>query len=240
MTCLCFITEHYLHLISTDQIIKVINVLFNIHIPSLIFKIRIIVFNLLKLLIENESISKSIKSSLGIQFYSSFLESTEGEKDPRCLFVELQIYPLLYSLYELELNEKDNEGIVEETMDNLLAYFPITFSSKPNESFTKDEFMNVFYQAIVCHKSFIPFIYPEIKDKLSSDLIQAKHDSVELFTEIVKKYDITVVKEYLKEYMLLFINTYSDRNNKGVLSICEESIEIITEKIMKIEGIYIL
>lgn len=99
--------------------------------------------------------------------------------------------------------------------------------------------MYCFYQAIISHKSFLPFIYPEIKDKLSSDLIQAKHDSIELFTEIVKKYEVTVTKDYLKDYMPLFITTYSDRNNKGVLGICEESIQIITESIMKLESIYI-
>lgn len=99
--------------------------------------------------------------------------------------------------------------------------------------------MYCFYQAIISHKSFLPFIYPEIKDKLSSDLIQAKHDSIELFTEIVKKYDVTVMKDYLKDYMPLFITTYSDRNNKGVLGICEESIQIITESIMKLESKYI-
>lgn len=99
--------------------------------------------------------------------------------------------------------------------------------------------MYCFYQAIISHKSFLPFIYPEIKDKLSSDLIQAKHDSIELFTEIVKKYDVTVTKDYLKDYMPLFITTYSDRNNKGVLGICEESIQIITESIMKLESKYI-
>lgn len=168
------------------------------------------------------------------QLISAFIESTEGEKDPRCLYIELQIYPLIYKLYKNEISE-----MAEEIMDNLLAYFPVTFTTKPNESFTKvfhiylqEEFVHVFYLSLISHPSLLEYIFPEITEKISSPLIQAKHDSVELINEIVKMYGIKEIKDYLPTFIPLLIETYSDRNNKGVLTICEECIENLTKSII--------
>lgn len=55
---------------------------------------------------------------------------------------------------------------------------------------------------------------------------------MELINEIVKMYGIKEIKDYLPTFIPLLIETYSDRNNKGVLTICEECIENLTKSII--------
>ena len=134
--------------------------------------------------------------------FCGVVNSIEGEKDPRCLVVALQIlskfiekFSFLFSLSskndlsnsssnknninENDNNKDDKEEIIEKIFENVACYFPITFTPPDDDTYGVTTEMlinsleNVFCVHSVLHKYVLPFLIDHLTDESSVGRVQA-------------------------------------------------------------------
>jgi hypothetical protein len=136
-----------------------------IHIPSYAINIRYKAMEIIALLLSNESFVRVLEVENNLaEYFIGVIHAMEGEKDPRCLFLDFQIMNKLclhfpsvlqekyHSFqanttgktmkmddYEDQEDEEDEENanmnIAEYLFDNSSCYFPISFVPPPDDPF---------------------------------------------------------------------------------------------------------
>ena len=122
------------------------------------------------------------------EVFCGVVNSVEGEKDPRCLVVALQIlskfitkFSFLFSLdYNNSSNSKeDREEMIEKIFENVACYFPITFTPPDDDTYGVtteiliNSLENVFCAHSMLHKYVLPFLIDHLTDESSVGRVQA-------------------------------------------------------------------
>jgi hypothetical protein len=162
------ILERYGNLLD-PKLLDIVDVLHSltreIHIPSYAINIRYKAMEIIALLLSNESFVHVLEVENNLsEYFIGVIHSMEGEKDPRCLFLDFQImnklclhFPSVLTEkyhsfqanttgkmmkmddYEDQEDEDDEENanmnIAEYLFDNSSCYFPISFVPPPDDPF---------------------------------------------------------------------------------------------------------
>uniref|UniRef100_A0A667YA59 MMS19 nucleotide excision repair protein n=1 Tax=Myripristis murdjan TaxID=586833 RepID=A0A667YA59_9TELE len=113
--------------------------------------------------------------SLGADFVFGFVQSMDGEKDPRNLLLAFQIARnIIYGGYDLG-------KFAEELFEVTSCYFPIDFTPPPNDphGITQEELILSLRGVLAGTPQFAEFLLPLIIEKLDSDVQSAKLDSLQ-------------------------------------------------------------
>eukprot|EP00064_Thunnus_orientalis_P010057 superscaffoldBa00001330_g10083 len=144
----------------------------DVHVQSLMLGERACVYNMLINLMETR---EAELKGLGADFVFGFVQSMDGERDPRNLLLAFQIAKnIIYRGYDLG-------KFTEELFEVTSCYFPIDFTPPPNDphGITREELIQVLRDVLAGTPKFAEFLLPLIIEKLDSDVQSAKLDSLQ-------------------------------------------------------------
>ncbi|KAM4716212.1 MMS19 nucleotide excision repair protein homolog isoform 2-T2 [Anableps anableps] len=163
----------------------------DVHVQSLMLAERACVYNMLINLMESR---EDELKGLGADFVFGFVQSMDGERDPRNLLLAFRIAK------NVILREYSMGKFTEELFEVTSCYFPIDFSPPPNDphGITKEELVQALRAVLAGTPKFAEFLLPLIIEKLDSDVQSAKLDSLETLTACVGQYEHKDLAEFLE------------------------------------------
>ncbi|KAK5880863.1 hypothetical protein CesoFtcFv8_021725 [Champsocephalus esox] len=163
----------------------------DVHVQSLMLTERAYVYNML---INLMAIREAELKGLGPDFVFGFVQSMDGERDPRNLLLAFQIAK------GIVLRGYDLGKFTEELFEVTSCYFPIDFSPPPNDphGITREELILTLRDVLAGTPRFAEFLLPLIIEKLDSDVQSAKLDSLQTLTACVSQYEHKDLAEFLE------------------------------------------
>ncbi|KAJ4925904.1 hypothetical protein JOQ06_008090 [Pogonophryne albipinna] len=163
----------------------------DVHVQSLMLTERAYVYNML---INLMAIREAELKGLGADFVFGFVQSMDGERDPRNLLLAFQIAK------GIVLRGYDLGKFTEELFEVTSCYFPIDFSPPPNDphGITREELILTLRDVLTGTPGFAEFLLPLIVEKLDSDVQSAKLDSLQTLTACVSQYEHKDLAEFLE------------------------------------------
>ncbi|XP_008313029.1 MMS19 nucleotide excision repair protein homolog [Cynoglossus semilaevis] len=162
----------------------------DVHVQSLMLAERSCVYNMLINLMETR---EAELKGLGSDFVFGFVQSMDGERDPRNLLLAFQIAKnIIYRGYDLG-------KFTEELFEVTGCYFPIDFTPPPNDPhrITKEELIEALRAVLTGTPKFAEFLLPLLIEKIDSDVQSAKLDSLQTLAACVTHYEHKDLAEYL-------------------------------------------
>ncbi|XP_047465933.1 MMS19 nucleotide excision repair protein homolog isoform X2 [Mugil cephalus] len=163
----------------------------DIHVQSLMLAERSCVYNMLINLMETR---EAELKGLGADFVFGFVQSMDGERDPRNLLLAFQIARnIIHRGYDLG-------KFTEELFEVTSCYFPIDFTPPPNDphGITKEELIQMLRAVLTGTPKFAEFLLPLIIEKLDSDVQSAKLDSLQTLSACASQYEQKDLAEFLE------------------------------------------
>ncbi|XP_023117868.2 MMS19 nucleotide excision repair protein homolog isoform X1 [Amphiprion ocellaris] len=163
----------------------------DVHVQSLMLAERACVYSMLINLMETR---EAELKGLGADFVFGFVQSMDGERDPRNLLLAFQIAKsIIHRGYDLG-------KFTEELFEVTSCYFPIDFTPPPNDphGITKEELIQELRGVLTGTPKFAEFLLPLIIEKLDSDVPSAKLDSLQTLTACVSQYEHKDLAEFLE------------------------------------------
>ncbi|XP_025765602.1 MMS19 nucleotide excision repair protein homolog isoform X2 [Oreochromis niloticus] len=163
----------------------------DIHVQSLMLSERACVYSMLINIMETR---EAELKGLGADFVFGFVQSMDGERDPRNLLLAFQIAKnLIHGGYDLG-------KFTEELFEVTSCYFPIDFSPPPNDphGITREELVQALRAVLTGTPKFAEFLLPLLIEKLDSDVQSAKLDSLQTLAACVSQYEHKHVAEFLQ------------------------------------------
>jgi len=164
------------HNTNDDLIIKILQSLFaEVHVQSLVQADRHNVFNLFSNLLK---LRLGVLKKMSADFVFGFIQAMDSERDPRNLLI------CFHNSYTI-LKELDFSLFSEDFFEVLSCYFPIDFTPPKENEFdiTRQDLVLGLRKCLTSTPLFAPYAIPLYIEKLSSDIANAKIDSLETFTE---------------------------------------------------------
>uniref|UniRef100_A0A3P9QBF3 MMS19 nucleotide excision repair protein n=1 Tax=Poecilia reticulata TaxID=8081 RepID=A0A3P9QBF3_POERE len=163
----------------------------DVHVQSLMLAERACVYNMLINLMESR---EDELKGLGADFVFGFVQSMDGERDPRNLLLAFQIAG------NIVLRGYSMGKFTEELFEVTSCYFPIDFSPPPNDphGITKEELIQALRAVLTGTPKFAEFLLPLIIEKLDSDVQSAKLDSLQTLAASVGQYEHRDLAEFLE------------------------------------------
>jgi len=117
---------------------------------------------------------------MGPDFIYGVINMIDGERDPRNLIFLFQFMPTFIKTFPLG-------HLSEEMFEVFACYFPIDFYPAQNDpaSITRDNLAEYLSDCLCCDKTFTENCINLLLEKLDSDLIIAKMDSLNLLVIII-------------------------------------------------------
>ncbi|XDV45165.1 hypothetical protein PO909_013302 [Leuciscus waleckii] len=162
----------------------------DVHVQSLMLAERSCVYNILISLMESRE--EELKG-LGADFTFGFVQSVDGERDPRNLLLAFQVARnIIHRGYDLG-------KFVEELFEVTSCYFPIDFSPPPNDphGITQEDLILSLRNVLTGTSRFAEFLLPLIIEKLDSDVQSAKVDSLQTLAACGLTYSHKELAEFL-------------------------------------------
>ncbi|KAL1263819.1 hypothetical protein QQF64_004174 [Cirrhinus molitorella] len=162
----------------------------DVHVQSLMVVDRSCVYNILISLMESRE--EELKG-LGADFIFGFVQSVDGERDPRNLLLAFQVARnIIHRGYDLG-------KFVEELFEVTSCYFPIDFSPPPNDphGITQEELVLSLRAVLTGTSQFAEFLLPLIIEKLDSDVQSSKVDSLQTLAACGLTYSHKELAEFL-------------------------------------------
>ncbi|XP_049916888.1 MMS19 nucleotide excision repair protein homolog isoform X2 [Epinephelus moara] len=163
----------------------------DVHVQSLMLTERACVYNMLINLMETR---EAELKGLGADFVFGFVQSMDGERDPRNLLLTFQIAK------NIILRGYDLGKFTEELFEVTSCYFPIDFNPPVNDphGITREELIQTLRDVLTGTPQFAEFLLPLIIEKLDSDVQSAKLDSLQTLTACVTQYEHKDLAEFLE------------------------------------------
>ncbi|XP_061561738.1 MMS19 nucleotide excision repair protein homolog isoform X1 [Phycodurus eques] len=163
----------------------------DVHVQSLLLPDRACVY---KMLINVMDTREAELKGLGADFVFGFVQSMDGERDPRNLLLAFQIArKIIHRGYNLG-------KFTEELFEVTSCYFPIDFTPPPNDphGITREELIQELRHVLTGTPKFAEFLLPLIIEKLDSDVQSAKLDSLQTLAACVSLYEHKDLAEFLE------------------------------------------
>uniref|UniRef100_A0A4W5MBL5 MMS19 nucleotide excision repair protein n=1 Tax=Hucho hucho TaxID=62062 RepID=A0A4W5MBL5_9TELE len=162
----------------------------DIHVQSLMLAERSCVYSILIQLMESR---ESELKGLGADFVFGFVQSVDGERDPRNLLLAFHIArKIIHEGYDLG-------KFTEELFEVTSCYFPIDFTPPTNDphGITQEELVLALRAVLTGTPRFAEFLLPLIIEKLDSDVQSAKVDSLQTLTACASVYEHKELAQFL-------------------------------------------
>ena len=184
-----------------DNIMKIVQVIFHeVHVQSLIQSDRSNVFNLFNNLLKTKM---NVLKRISADFLLGFIQAMDSERDPRNLLICFENSKIVLENFDISLFEED-------FFEVLSCYFPIEFTPPKNNPFniSREDLVHSLRTCLTSTKQFAPYAIPLYVEKLSSDMADAKKDSLITFTDCLKIYDSRFVEPFLNDIWMQIRKDY--------------------------------
>uniref|UniRef100_T1P948 MMS19 nucleotide excision repair protein n=1 Tax=Musca domestica TaxID=7370 RepID=T1P948_MUSDO len=159
-------------------------------------------------------------------FIYGIINSLDGERDPRNLdfiftFMPnfIQTYPLLH--------------LSEEMFEVFACYFPIDFNPTKNDpdTITRENLASKLTQCLVASPEFVEWTVALALEKLESDLVVAKCDSLELLYQAALKFPCDLLESHFEQIWIALKNElFPGSENTDVVSYALRTLRCILEQ----------
>lgn len=131
---------------------------------------------------------------MGSDFVYGVINSIDGERDPRNLMFLYEFLPTFVTNFPLH-------HLSEEMFDIFSSYFPIHFFPSTNDpaALTRDSLAQALAICLCSSKEFSDPCLSLLLEKLESELVVAKMDSLHLLVECARKFDIKDILSRFEE-----------------------------------------
>uniref|UniRef100_A0A3P9KGM1 MMS19 nucleotide excision repair protein n=1 Tax=Oryzias latipes TaxID=8090 RepID=A0A3P9KGM1_ORYLA len=163
----------------------------DVHVQSLMLAERACVYNMLTNLMETR---EAELKSLGADFVFGFVQSMDGERDPRNLLLAFRI------ARNLIVQGYDLGKFAEELFEVTSCYFPIDFTPPPNDphGITKEELVQALRAVLTGTPKFAEFLFPLLIEKLDSEVQSAKLDALQTLHACLSRFEHKDTAEFLQ------------------------------------------
>ena len=206
------------HNLTDDHVIKICQTIFSeVHVRSLVQADRRNLFNLYSNLLDKHI---SALKKMGPDFVLGFIQSMDGEKDPRNLLV-------CFDDAEKIIAKLPFDVFVEDLFEVTSCYFPIDFTPLANDPFgvTKEALVLKLRKCLASTPKFAPFCMPLLMEKLSSDIVDAKNDALMTLAECLLCYNPEDVTEYAEDVWNAIRRDYLLGGIKAIEDACLRAIK---------------
>ncbi|XP_023610630.1 MMS19 nucleotide excision repair protein homolog isoform X3 [Myotis lucifugus] len=130
---------------------------------------------------------------LGADFTFGFIQVMDGEKDPRNLLVAFRI------VHDLISRDYSLGPFVEELFEVTSCYFPIDFTPPPNDphGIQRDDLILSLRAVLASTPRFAEFLLPLLIEKVDSEILSAKLDSLQTLNACCAVYGQKELKDFL-------------------------------------------
>ncbi|KAH8330815.1 hypothetical protein KR067_007701 [Drosophila pandora] len=180
-------------------------------------------FNIFKYLTLN--FKKELQTMAG-DFVYGLINSIDGERDPRNLEIIFSFMPEFMATYELL-------HLAEEMFEIFACYFPIDFNpSKQNpDAITREALAAKLTNCLVANNDFAEWTVVLAVEKLESELLVAKLDSIELLHQAALKFPPSVIEPHFDQiWQALKTETFPGNDNEEVLRASLKAIAALLER----------
>ncbi|KAG1659356.1 MMS19 nucleotide excision repair [Nymphon striatum] len=158
--------------VGDSQVIKIIQAIFQeVHTQTHVHSDRRMVFTIFATLLQKKL--SCLVYILGINFVYGYIQAVDGEKDPRNLVMVFNTLPIIVDNFPLG-------ELAEEIFEIVSCYFPVDFEPPPNNPFgvTRNGLEIGLRKCLTASPKFAEFCIPLLQEKLESDILTAKLDSL--------------------------------------------------------------
>ncbi|KAJ7336489.1 mms19 nucleotide excision repair [Desmophyllum pertusum] len=177
--------------VTDADCVKLIQTMFKeVHVQSLLKEGRLTTFNLFAVLLNKHL---TALKTIGNDFVFGFIQAVDGEKDPKNLLLVFELVGVIIDNFSIDL-------FVEDLFDVTSCYFPIDFTPPPDDPYgiKKDDLVSSLRKCLAATNQFAPFCLPLLMEKLSSDIIDAKIDSLLTLSACLEVYHSKYLLEHLE------------------------------------------
>ncbi|XP_055485963.1 MMS19 nucleotide excision repair protein homolog isoform X4 [Psammomys obesus] len=130
---------------------------------------------------------------LGADFTFGFIQVMDGEKDPRNLLLAFHI------VHDLISKDYSLGPFVEELFEVTSCYFPIDFTPPPNDPYgiQRDDLILSLRAVLASTPRFAEFLLPLLIEKVDSEILSAKLDSLQTLNACCAVYGQKELKDFL-------------------------------------------
>ncbi|XP_047408687.1 MMS19 nucleotide excision repair protein homolog isoform X2 [Sciurus carolinensis] len=130
---------------------------------------------------------------LGADFTFGFIQVMDGEKDPRNLLVAFRI------VHDLISKDYSLGPFVEELFEVTSCYFPIDFTPPPNDphGIQREDLILSLRAVLASTPRFAEFLLPLLIEKVDSEILSAKLDSLQTLNACCAVYGQKELKDFL-------------------------------------------
>uniref|UniRef100_A0A673V3P0 MMS19 nucleotide excision repair protein n=1 Tax=Suricata suricatta TaxID=37032 RepID=A0A673V3P0_SURSU len=130
---------------------------------------------------------------LGADFTFGFIQMMDGEKDPRNLLVAFRI------VHDLISRDYSLGPFVEELFEVTSCYFPIDFTPPPNDphGIQREDLILSLRAVLASTPRFAEFLLPLLIEKVDSEILSAKLDSLQTLNACCAVYGQKELKDFL-------------------------------------------
>ncbi|KAL2769473.1 MMS19 nucleotide excision repair protein-like protein isoform 5 [Daubentonia madagascariensis] len=130
---------------------------------------------------------------LGADFTFGFIQVMDGEKDPRNLLVAFRI------VHDLISRDYSLGPFVEELFEVTSCYFPIDFTPPPNDphGIQREDLILSLRAVLASTPRFAEFLLPLLIEKVDSEILSAKLDSLQTLNACCAGYGQKELKDFL-------------------------------------------
>ncbi|MCJ1313855.1 hypothetical protein MMC25_007535 [Agyrium rufum] len=128
---------------------------------------------------------------LGDESLVGIVDLVSSEKDPRNLM-------MVFSALKVIMVEWNISKHAETLFDAVFCYFPITFRPPPDDPYgiTAQDLKTRLRDCIAASRSFAPFAFPQLIDKLDSTSPNVKKDVLQALTACASNYGVLTISNY--------------------------------------------
>lgn len=129
--------------------------------------------------------------TIATDVFAGVMVSFDGEKDPRCLLVALDL--LLSAVHSFHTTM--TADVFEKVSDTLAAYFPISFQPPPDDPYgiTAEDLNKKLFDCFLCHPSLLPYCLPYFATQLLSDTSTTKVFAMEAIGQLCRTYGVSIL-----------------------------------------------
>jgi len=163
-----------LRTLGSEDIIRVVRTIFSeVTVQTLVHSDRMLVYEMFQqLLTDRLSDLKGITA----EFLCGFIQAIDSEKNPRNLVMCLKLVEIVAKEFKLDAT------LAEQLFEIVACYYPIDFSPPADltTTVTKEQLSTALLKSMTASPLFGPFCLPLLLEKLSSNMVAAKVDSLQM------------------------------------------------------------
>ncbi|CAF3654754.1 unnamed protein product [Rotaria sordida] len=172
-----------------------------------------------------------VVQQLGSDFVCNFIQSMDGERDPRNLVLCFQC--LQYMTKYLDI-----EPYKEELFEIVACYFPMEYKPKvtnigTEETVTQEQLVLALRNILTSTGKFAQYCIPMLIEKLESDIPSARLAAMDVFIHCIDEYDARDMSSYLVQLWNLFSKQALCAENQEIEICALQSITALMQSIGK-------